>query len=80
MGEAHNPGMTEYGNVVGQGASMAGGGHAAGAANGDVGAAVGASFNGVIQGASTALGVPPTVLVAAVVVLLFLVLYLRFAR
>ncbi len=73
--------MTEYGQTVAQGAGIAGGsGHSGAAPMGDVGASLGASFSNALDSASAALGVPPTVLIAAALILLFLVLYLRFAR
>ena len=74
--------MVEYGNAVGQGTQIAGGatGHSGGAPMSDVGASLTSNLNDLVNNASAALGVPPTVLIAAALILLFLVLYLRFAR
>lgn len=69
--------VVEYGNAVGQATGATGAGRSGG---GDVGAAIGSSLDGMLHSASAAIGVPPTALLAVVVVFLLLVLYLKFAR
>ena len=73
--------MVEYGNAVGQGAQVAGGGSGTGGGAGsDVTSSIAASLTGALDHASAALGVPPSVLLAVAVAILLFVLYLRFAR
>lgn len=72
--------MVEYGQGVGQAGQIAGGsGHAAGGPT-DVGASVGASVMDALNHTSAALGVPPGLLAAAVIVLVVLVGWFVFAR
>ncbi len=72
--------MVEYGNAVSQGSQIAGhGGHAAGGTT-DIGAQLGAAVTDALNHASAAVGIPPGILAAAVVIVLLFVFYRVFAR
>ncbi len=77
----HNAPMVEYGGAVG--GAGGGGGVSAGAGGvaphiGNVADNVGNAMNGLLHGAAQATaGIPPLVLVAAVVLLVFAVVFLR---
>ena len=73
--------MVEYGQGVGQAGQVAGGsGHAATNGPTDVGASIGAGVMDALNHTSAALGVPPGLLAAAVIVLVLLVGWFVFAR
>ena len=72
--------MLEYGEGVGQATGQAGGsGHAAGGST-DIGASIGASLTDALNHTSAALGVPPTLLLVAVIAALLFIGYLVFVR
>lgn len=73
--------MVEYGQGVGQAGQIAGGsGHASTSGPTDIGASIGASAMDALNHTSAALGVPPGLLAAAILVLVIFVGWFVFAR
>jgi hypothetical protein len=70
--------MSEYGQVVAQGAGQASG--SGGGGGTDLGSAIGASLSGALNQASATLGISPTLLLVIVVAAILFVAWFVFAR